>query len=306
MLGRLVGADVEMVTVLKQGLWQVKADPGQIEQVLMNLVVNARDAMQDGGKLTIETANLNLDESYAGSHLSVVPGQYVMLTVSDTGCGMDAQTQSQIFEPFFTTKEQGKGTGLGLATVYGIVKQSGGYIWVYSEVGKGTTFKIYLPQAIEEANELQSHLQPVAIPNGAETVLLVEDDSQVSKFAAQVLTELGYSVIIASNGNEALEAASKAGREINLVLTDVVMPEKGGKQLADELRLIKPNTKVLFMSGYTEDAIVHHGILSPGITFLHKPFTPGELTRKVRQVLDEGIRPGQGVLTSDSSIFAAK
>jgi CheY-like chemotaxis protein len=272
----------------------------------MNLVVNARDAMQDGGKLTIETANLNLDESYAGSHLSVLPGQYVMLTVSDTGCGMDAQTQSRIFEPFFTTKEQGKGTGLGLATVYGIVKQSGGYIWVYSEVGKGTTFKIYLPQAIEEANELQSHLQSVAVPKGAETVLLVEDDSQVSKFAAQVLGELGYSVIIASNGNEALEAASKAGREIKLVLTDVVMPEKGGKQLADELRLIKPNTKVLFMSGYTEDAIVHHGILNPGITFLHKPFTPGELARKVRQVLDEGIRPGQGVLTSDSSSLAAK
>jgi CheY-like chemotaxis protein len=306
MLDRLVGADIEMVTVLKQGVWQVKADPGQVEQVLMNLVVNARDAMPGGGKLTIETANVNLDEAYAGSHLSVEPGQYVMLAVSDTGCGMDARTQSQIFDPFFTTKEQGKGTGLGLATVYGIVKQSGGYIWVYSEVGKGTTFKIYLPQSSCEAGDLNPQLQPVQTPTGTETVLLVEDDIQVSKFAAQVLGELGYSVIIASNGKEALEAASRVGREIDLVLTDVVMPQMGGKQLADELKWGNPTTSVLFMSGYTEDAIVQHGILSPGITFLHKPFTPGELARKVRQVLDEGIRHSSRDFTSESGSLLAK
>jgi signal transduction histidine kinase/CheY-like chemotaxis protein len=292
MLRRLVGEDVEMVTVLKQGLWQVKADPGQIEQVLMNLAVNARDAMPGGGKLTVETANSNLDEGYAGSHLSVAPGKYVMLAVSDTGCGMDSHTQAQIFEPFFTTKEQGKGTGLGLATVYGIVKQSGGHVWVYSEVGRGTTFKVYLPQACGEADALESQSQSMTIPRGMETVLLVEDDLQVSKFAAQVLGELGYRVIVASNGTEALEVASSARAEINLVLTDVVMPKMGGKQLADELRSLTPDVKVLFISGYTQDAIVNHGILDPGIAFLHKPFTPGELARKVRQALDEGIGYG--------------
>ncbi|HWP43006.1 MAG TPA: ATP-binding protein, partial [Blastocatellia bacterium] len=306
MLRRLIGEDIELRTSLAPNLARVNADPGQIEQVLMNLAVNARDAMPEGGKLTIETANVDLDQEYAESHLGVRPGQYVMLAVSDTGCGMDAGTQAQIFEPFYTTKEQGKGTGLGLATVYGIVKQSGGYVWVYSEVGVGTTFKVYLPQAGEAAEEPRPQPKPAQVLSGTETVLLVEDDIQVSKIATQVLSDLGYTVISTSNGKQALEIAGEVERNIDLVITDVVMPQMGGKQLAHELRAIRPNTKLLFMSGYTEGAVVDRGILDSGVSFLTKPFTPAELAGKVRQVLDEGGRDGTQRPASESGTSLAR
>ncbi len=290
MLRRLIGEDVELVTVLKPELGRVRVDPGQIEQVIMNLAVNARDAMPAGGKLTIETDNVELDEHYAREHVSVRPGPYVMLAVSDTGCGMDKETQAHIFEPFFTTKERGKGTGLGLATVYGIVKQSGGNIWVYSEPGQGTTFKLYFPCVAGQAEMLTQKTESVSQLRGTETILLVEDDQQVQSLAARVLREQGYKVLETSNGKEALHLAAHYLAEIHLVLTDVVMPGMSGRVLVDHLKSLRPELRVLYLSGYTDDTIVHHRVLDPGASFLQKPFTPQGLARKVREVLGEAKR----------------
>jgi PAS domain S-box-containing protein len=286
MLRRLIGEDIDALTLLEPSLGQVKADPGQIEQVILNLAVNARDAMPQGGKLTIETANVYLDDQYARGHTTIQPGRYVMLSVSDTGCGIDAETQARMFEPFFTTKEQGKGTGLGLSTVYGIVKQSGGHLWVYSEVGKGTTFKIYLPRVDEviESDEARDTL--AELPQGRETVLLTEDEEQVRQMIRMILEMSGYCVLEASDGEEALAIYKQHEGEIDLVMTDVVMPQMSGRELAQSLEVLHPGIKVLYMSGYTDDAIVRHGLLDQEIAFLQKPFTPDVLIRKVREVLD--------------------
>jgi PAS domain S-box-containing protein len=287
MLRRMIGEDIELVTLLAKDLGRIKADPGQIEQVILNLAVNAKDAMLSGGKLTIETANVELDENYARSHIIVTPGNYVILSVSDTGVGMTPEIKEQIFEPFFTTKEKGKGTGLGLSTVYGIVQQSGGNIWVYSEPGLGTTFKIYLPR-IEEGTE---SLRPAAVSTkplgGSETILLVEDEEMVRKLACTVLEKNGYRVLEAPNGEEALRIAQEhSAKQIHLMITDVVMPRMSGRELADCLESVRPEMKVLYMSGYTDDAIIHHGVLDPGIAYIQKPFAPDVLALKVREVLD--------------------
>ncbi|MBI4401803.1 MAG: response regulator [Nitrospirae bacterium] len=286
MLQRLIREDIALRTVPGMGLGRVKADPGQLEQVIMNLVLNARDAMPRGGRLTIETSNVELDAAYARRHVSVTPGPYVMLAVSDTGVGMDAETEARIFEPFFTTKEQGKGTGLGLSTVYGIVKQSGGSVWVYSEPGEGTTFKIYLPRVTEEPEGDVPVQEPAELPRGAETILLIEDEAMVRELASTVLEAAGYEVLQAENGSEALRVCQEHAGPIHLMVTDVVMPEMSGREAADRLASLQPGMKVLFLSGYTDNAIVHHGILDPDTAFLQKPFTPDALTRKVRQVLD--------------------
>jgi len=287
LLRRLIGEDIELVTLPAPDLGQVKADPGQIEQVIANLVVNARDAMTQGGRLTIETANTTLDATYARQHVGVTPGNYVMLAVSDTGSGMDATVQQHIFEPFYTTKEVGKGTGLGLATCYAIAKQHGGNIWVYSEVGQGTTFKIYLPQVNEAADTRSQSADDVPVPRGTETVLLVEDEPLVREITSHILREQGYTVLEAGNGADALRITHEyAGATIALLITDVVMPQMGGKALAEQVTSVYRAIKVLFISGYAADAIVHHGRLEPGATFLSKPFTPAAFARKVREVLD--------------------
>ncbi len=287
LLRRLIGADIDLRTVLDAELRRVKADPGQIEQVLMNLAINARDAMPRGGKLTIQTANVRLDEHYARGHVAVEPGPYVMLAVSDTGHGMDAETQAHIFEPFFTTKEKGKGTGLGLSTVYGIVKQSGGNVWVYSEVGRGTTFKIYLP-SVEEIAEQRApeSASPTLTSKGMETVLLVEDEETVRNLARDILGINGYRVLTAGSGGAAMRLCEQHAGPIHLLLTDVVMPQMSGRELAERAAAIRPAMKVLYMSGYTDDSIVHHGVLDEGVAFLEKPFTPDALARKVRETLD--------------------
>lgn len=287
LLRRLIGEDIELRASLQPDLGNVKADPGQMEQVIMNLVVNARDAMPGGGKLTIETANVYLDENYAGHHATVVTGPYVMLAVSDTGIGMDEDTQLHIFEPFFTTKGLGKGTGLGLSTVYGIVSQSGGNIWVYSEVGKGTTFKIYLPRVDEPAEEYKPPSQLAEPPRGTETILLAEDADIVRDLARAVLEGSGYRVLVAQGAKDALRIATEARVPPNLLLTDVVMPEMSGRELADQLAGLLPEVRVLYMSGYTDDAIVNHGVLEPGINFIQKPFTPDALVQKVREALGQ-------------------
>jgi len=284
LLTRLLGEDISLTTSLAPGLGAVKVDPGQLEQIIMNLAVNARDAMPRGGRLSIETGNVEMDESYVRGHPVAHPGPYVMLAVSDTGIGMDAVTQARIFEPFFTTKEAGKGTGLGLATVYGIVKQSGGFIWVYSEPGHGTSFKIYLPR-VDEPVSRASAAAPELV-GGSETVLVVEDVAAVRAVARQMLERHGYTVLEAPDGETALRLAGKHQGAIRLLLTDVVMPEVSGRQLADQLLELRPDMKVLFMSGYTDDAIVRHGVLQEGIAYLQKPFTPETLARKVRAVLD--------------------
>lgn len=286
MLQRLIGEDIELITIPRPGLGQVKADPGQIEQVIMNLAINARDAMPQGGKLTIETANVRLDEGYTRQHTEVKPGPYVMLAVSDSGIGMDKETQARIFEPFFTTKTQGRGTGLGLAAVYGIVKQSGGHIWVYSEVGRGTTFKVYLPQIEEMVETPQPSVAPSQLPQGSETILLVEDEEGVREFIFDILRASGYTVLEARNGREALMISKRYSGAIHLLLTDVVMPEMSGRELVGYLASLRPQMKVLYMSGYTDDAIVRHGVLEPGRILLQKPFTPYALTRRIREVLD--------------------
>ena len=286
MLRRLIGEDIDLVTVLASDLGRVKADPGQIEQIIMNLAVNARDAMPHGGILTIETANVNFDDEYAREHMPAEPGQYVMLALSDTGAGMDAETQSRIFEPFFTTKELGKGTGLGLSTVYGIVKQSGGYVWVYSELERGTTFKVYLPLVAQQPDEYQARKVSSELSQGTETVLLVEDDDLVRKMAHLVLESAGYVVLEAAKTADALSICQDYKGPIDLLLTDVIMPQMNGRELVERVASLRPDTKVLYMSGYTDNVIVHHGVLESKISFLQKPFTPKALASKVREVLD--------------------
>jgi len=287
MLRRLLGEDIEIVVHLAGGLGSVEADPGQLEQVIMNLAVNARDAMPNGGKLAIETQDTELDEAYASQHASVMPGQYVMLSVTDTGLGMDDETMAHVFEPFFTSKEQGKGTGLGLATVYGIVKQSGGNIWVYSEPGIGATFKVYLPRVEAPAARAVKSRSSGVVASGDETVLIVEDEDGVRRIAERILRGGGYQVLSAANGGEALLLCEKHGGSIDMLLTDVVMPHMSGRELAE--RLVKDGMpfKVLYMSGYTNNAIVQHGVLEEGTRFISKPFTSAELFRAVREVLDD-------------------
>ena len=289
MLRRMIGEDVELRVSLKDELDHIKADPVQLEQVIMNLVVNARDAMPRGGKLSIETSNVYLDEAYAREHVSVVPGDYVMLAISDTGCGMKEETRLHIFEPFFTTKEQGKGTGLGLSMVYGIVRQSGGNVWVYSEEGRGTTFKIYFPRVTAHAEVFKRISGGLDSPRGSETILLVEDAELVRKLARQVLEAAGYRVLEAASAEAAIDICERInGDKIDLLLTDVVMPGMSGNEMSRILLAKQPDMPVLYMSGYTDDAIVQHGVLEAGINFLQKPFTPGALASKVREVLDAG------------------
>ena len=293
MLTRMIGEDIDLVMVPATSLGAVRADSGQIEQVIMNLAVNARDAMPSGGKLTIETSNVSLDEDYARFHAPLKPGNYVTLSISDTGAGMDSETQSHIFEPFFTTKGP-RGTGLGLSTVYGIVKQSGGYIWVHSEPDKGTTFKIYLPRVAETTENLAQAVAPadsVATEPGTETILLVEDETNLRYLARQFLEKLGYRVIEAADGAVAVQIAVAHEGMIHLLLTDVIMPGMNGRELAQRISEIRPNTKVLYMSGYTENVIGRNGTLDAGIRLLQKPFTLRDLKSRVREVLDS--TPGE-------------
>ena len=284
MVRRLIGEDIDLLTLTSPGLGKVKADPGQIEQVLLNLIVNARDAMPQGGKITLETRNVVHSEEYAKRH-ATRPGAYVMMAVSDTGEGIEASIQPRIFDPFFTTKVSGHGTGLGLATVYGIVKQSGGNIWVYSEVGQGTTFKVFLPR-IWEASEEQAVQSDSVIPGGTELILLVEDEEQVRGILAQILEGQGYQVLAASNGEQALQFAGDPDNDIRLMITDVVMPQMSGRELAEHVARLRPSLPVLFMSGYTDDAIVRHGLLDKKLNFIQKPFDSAGVARKVREVLD--------------------
>jgi two-component system, cell cycle sensor histidine kinase and response regulator CckA len=283
MLHRMIGEGSELVTVFDPKLGRVKAAPRQVEQVIPNLAVNARDAMPLGGWLTIETSNVRLDEDYARTHMGVQPGEFVMIAVTDNGSGMDAATRARIFEPFFTTKEKGKGTGLGLATVYGIVKQTGGDIWVYSEPGRGSTFKLYFPRVGEAPQET------VAVdeePQGRmETILVVEDEKAVRDLTVKMLKRQGYEILTAASGAEAIQIVQAHAGSISLLLTDVVMPNMSGRQLADVITRSRPGIKVLFLSGYTEEAIVNHGVLEEGVEFLTKPFSREGLGRKVREVL---------------------
>jgi signal transduction histidine kinase/ActR/RegA family two-component response regulator len=283
MLARLLGEQIELAFVPGASLGFVKADPGQIEQVVVNLAVNARDAMPNGGKLTIATRNVDIDDGFAAEHLSVVPGPHVMLSVSDTGIGMDSATQRSIFEPFFSTKAPGKGSGLGLSTVFGIVKQSRGTIWVYSEVGHGSTFKVYLPRCDQNTVQPLPSTKP---PGGTETILLVEDEQQLRTIVQRTLERAGYAVLTASGPEEALRICETSLMHIDLLLTDVVMPQMNGRELAEKIRVLRPATTTLFMSGYTDDAILRHGVLDEGVPFLQKPVTPSSLTRKVRETLD--------------------
>ena len=288
LLRRLIGEDVEVLTVPADDLGSVRADPGQIEQVIMNLALNARDAMPNGGKLTLETANVNLDGSYARDHHPVEPGRYVLLAVSDSGEGMSEETLSRIFEPFYTTKEVGKGTGLGLSMVYGIVKQSGGHIWVYSEPEQGTTFKIYLPRTDQAAETTVVEKRPATVQRGTETILLVEDDPQLRQLSSTVLAHCGYNMLVAGSPEEGLAICQANHHDIRLLVTDVVMPRMNGRQLAEKIVQVCPKVRVLYISGYTNNAIVHYGVLDPGLWFLPKPFSLSALVAKVREVLDAG------------------
>jgi len=285
MFRRLLGEHIELRTRKASDLWRVKADPGQIEQAVVNLAINARDAMPDGGTLMIETANAWLDDAYSQTHMPAQAGAYAMIAVSDTGIGMTPEVKARLFEPFFTTKERGKGTGLGLSTTYGIVKQSGGYIWCYSELGRGTTFKVYLPRAEDAMAEAPAPPPPAAHP-GSETVLLVEDEPEVRSLVQRILKMQGYTVVTAANPDEAIAIAREFKGKIEMMVTDVVMPGMSGRQLAERLARSRPEMRVLFVSGYTDDAVVRHGVIDQGTAFLQKPFTPTVLARKVREVLD--------------------
>jgi two-component system cell cycle sensor histidine kinase/response regulator CckA len=291
MLYRIIGEDIELIMDLSEGLGKVKTDPGQIAQVILNLAVNARDAMPSGGKLLIETANMEFDEVYARSPVGMKPGHYVMFSISDTGVGMTPEVKERISEPFFTTKEMGKGTGLGLSTVYGIVKQSGGNIWVYSEPNRGATFKIYLPRMDEFVEESGEKTGDHKTPRGRETILLVEDEKAVRKLVIEFMNKQGYTVLKACHGDEALQICKKHKGLIHLMVTDVVMPGMNGRELAENLSPLHPEMKVLYISGYTENAIIHHGVLDPGTSFLQKPFTLDVLARKVREELDRPPHP---------------
>ena len=309
MLTRMIGEDIDLVMVPSPNLWPVRADAGQIEQVIMNLAVNARDAMPSGGKLTIETSNVTLDEEYARFHARSRPGDYVMIAISDTGAGMDTETQSHIFEPFFTTKGT-KGTGLGLSTVYGIIKQSGGYIWVYSEVGRGTTFKIYLPRVASTGetaaqfaagSDSDAGNTRRAVEPGTETILLVEDEANLRYLARQYLEKQGYKVIEAADGAVAMQIAVAHEAVIHLLLTDVIMPGMNGRELAQRIAEIRPNVKILYMSGYTENVIGHNGMLDAGIRLLQKPFNLRDLKSKVREVLDATPTPPEVAMSTQSA-----
>ena len=286
MLHRLIGEDIELVTKPAATLGAVRADPGQLEQAIVNLVVNARDAMPKGGRLTIETADVELDRGYVAAHVPAQPGPYVLLAVSDTGVGMDGATKARLFEPFFTTKEPGRGTGLGLATVYGIVKQSGGYVWAYSELGHGTTFKIYLPRVSETPEAPEPTTGAPTAVRGSETVLVVEDQEEVRKLTKRVLEGRGYTVLAARDGAEALEIVGQPATQIHLMITDVVMPGMNGRELAELACAKRSDLRVLYVSGYTGEAVLQHRLLEPGVAFLQKPFTPDVLARKTREVLD--------------------
>ena len=287
LLARLIGDDISLAVSVEPSLGCICADPGQIEQVLLNLAVNARDAMPSGGRLSIEARNTDLDESYKQEHQQVIPGQYVMIAVEDSGCGMDRKTQARIFDPFFTTKELGKGTGLGLATVYGIVKQSGGYIWVYSEVGRGTAFKIYLPRVEPSGQALAPKESDTSSVQGSETILLAEDSDSLREMVRDYLESIGYTVIEATSGKAALLQARDFQGPIHLLLTDVVMPEMGGPELVEQLLALRPGVRVVFTSGYTNDATARQGVLEPGVAFIQKPYRPKALARTIREVLDE-------------------
>ncbi|HEV3143354.1 MAG TPA: PAS domain S-box protein [Gemmataceae bacterium] len=293
MLRRVIGEDISLATRLEPNLHPVHADPGQIEQVLLNLAVNARDAMPTGGRLKIATNNIGLDESFVRQHVDLRPGAYVMIAMTDTGCGMTPEVKARIFEPFFTTKEVGKGTGLGLATVYGIIKQSGGHIDVSSEPGHGTTFNIYLPRFTDSSRDSAEIQHSTGALPGTETILLAEDEDGVRILARTALADHGYTVLEAKNGQLALELARSHAGPIHLIVTDVVMPLMDGRQLAEQVIANRPETKVLYISGYTDDAIIRHGVSKADAAFLHKPFTPRSLARKVRKVLDgaDGLRP---------------
>jgi two-component system cell cycle sensor histidine kinase/response regulator CckA len=286
MLPRLIGEDIELVFLPGQDLGKVKADPIQIEQVVMNLAANARDAMPGGGTLTIETATVQIDESYVQRHSIVLPGDYVLLTVTDSGQGIAAEHLAHIFEPFYTTKEAGKGTGLGLATVYGIVKQNGGFVWVYSELGLGTTFKVYLPRVQALSGEVRTTKPAAPCPRGCETLLLVEDEASVRQTSRQFLTRSGYNVLEATDGEDALRASREHPGPIHLMITDVVMPRMGGARLAERLAEERPDMKVLFVSGYAENTVLKHGTIDITTRFLQKPFSLNDLARKVREVLE--------------------
>ena len=292
MLSRLIGEDVELITVLAAEPASTRTDPGQIEQVIMNVVVNARDAMPGGGKLIVETTNAQVDAAHTGPAMDLQPGSYVVLAISDTGTGMDPETTAHLFEPFFTTKAPGKGTGLGLATAYGIVRQSGGAISIFSEPGRGTLVKIYLPSA--EAKAAAETEEPASTTSlkGTETILVVEDETRVRKLICQVLTAQGYQVLEALGGEQAIRRAAKHNGSIHLLLADVVMPEMSGPRAEEQIRALHPGIKVLYMSGYTDEAIVHHGILDSGQAFLQKPFLPNTLARKVREVLNTEAAAG--------------
>ena len=284
---KIVGEDIVFTTYLSPESCTVEADPGQIEQILMNLIINAKDAMPNGGEIIIETAVVQLDESYIEKHMEVKPGQYVLLSISDTGEGMDEDVKSKIFDPFFTTKEQGKGTGLGLATVYGIVKQHGGYIYVYSEKNKGTTFKIYLPACHENVEETERKYFTGALLQGNHTILIVDDNPSIRELIVETLKPLGYHCLQAASGKEAIDLLQKYKGEVHLLLTDVVMPHMNGKELAETIKKERPDIKVIFMSGYTENIITHHGVLDKGINYISKPITPVALTQKIKSALNE-------------------
>jgi CheY-like chemotaxis protein len=291
MLRRIIGEDITLKTTLADDLWPLKVDPSQLDQVLMNLVVNARDAMPDGGRLTIETSNVSLDEAYAAQHMDAQPGDHVLLVISDTGVGIDEDTRAHLFEPFFTTKERGEGTGLGLSTVFGIVRQGGGHIQVLSQPGQGTTFRIYLPRAEGIADEAAPQLRsPLSddLLYGSETVLVAEDETAVRDLAVNVLESCGYQVLAARSGPEALQIGEEHEGAIHMLIADMVMPQMSGRELAERLLLVRPDIRVLYISGYADQEITHQGILAPGTHFLPKPFTVEDFTRKVRETLDDG------------------